>query len=218
MTKSLLGMLAFLVIGLGLGLLAGGRLRALEGRDAEDVGQPVSRGPSTPFLTGSSRYLAEMYQEKTRKRIEALKIPEAEQKAIDAAIEKKFAAREPLQKQSLLLYQVAVEPQSTDDELDRAVNDYLAMKDRFQRRIREIDEELVKRISARTRAKIMTTGALDNGLGFLSSNPLLASKWPAIGRAGSDSPHGRDSTFGTGTGRGGVSSAAGTGAGAAPRP
>jgi hypothetical protein len=188
--KSLLGKLVFLVIGLCLGLLAGGRLRAIDGRNAEDAGQPVSRGPYTAAVAGSSRYLAEMYQERTRKRIETLKIPEAEQEAIDAAVEKKFAAREPLQKQSLLLYQVAVEPQSTDEELDLAVNNYLAVKDRFQRRIIAIDEELVKRISARTRAKIMTTGTLDNGLGFLSSNPLLASKWPSIGRPGPDSQHG----------------------------
>jgi hypothetical protein len=153
-----------------------------------------------------------MYQEGTRKRIEGLKIHEAEQKAIDAAIEKKFAAREQLQKQSLLLYQVAVEPQSTEDVLNRAVNDYLAVKDAFQRRIREIDDELVKRISARTRAKIMTTGTLDNGLGFLSSNPLLASKWPAVGRPGSDAPSGGSPVFGPGTEKGRASLGPGTGA------
>jgi hypothetical protein len=127
-----------------------------------------------------------MYLERTRKRIEALKIPADEQKAIDAAIEEKFAARQQLERASLLLYQVAVELESTEDELKRALNDFLTARDRFQRRIREIDDALVQRVSTRTRAKITTTGHLDNGLGFLGPNPLVASKLPAIGGPG---PH-----------------------------
>jgi hypothetical protein len=217
MNKRIIGILAVLAIGVGLVLLSGGWPRAIEGRGADDAGQTSSSPGIATAPTGSSRHFAEMYQERTRKAIEALKIPETEQKAIDAAIEKKFAAREQLQNGSLLLYKVAVEPQSTDDQLDRAVNDYLAMKDRFQRRIREIDEELVKRISARTRAKIMTTGTLDNGLGFLSVNPLVASKLPAIGRPGPDSPRGGSPGFGPGMEKGRVGLEAGTGAvGTAP--
>jgi hypothetical protein len=128
--------------------------------------------------------MAQTYLEQTRKATEALKIPDAEQKAIDAAIEAKFAARQELQNQSLLLYRVAVDLESSEEQLDRAVKDFLAAKDRFQRRFREIDDELVKRISLRTRAKMLTTGTLDNGLGFLATRSPLASSLPAAGGPG----------------------------------
>jgi hypothetical protein len=212
MNKSLAGMFVFLLIGLGVGLLAGGWKQVREGREADEVGPPPRTGQFVP-LTGSAPHMAKMYLDRTRKTIEALKIPDAEQKAIDAAVEGKFAAREQLQKQSLWLYQVAVDLESSDEALDRAIKDYLEAKDRFQRRIRKIDDDLVKRVSLRTRAKIITTGALDNGLGFLSSKLPVPPGLPASGGPGSNSPHRGAPGSGLGTGTraspGGVGAAAG---------
>jgi hypothetical protein len=166
MNKNLIGMFVFLVIGLGLGLLAGGRPL---GRDGADAAPTTASKRSLP-PPGSGQLLAEMHQQKTRMMVEALKISEAEKKAIDEAVASKFAAREQLQSQSLRLFQVAIDLRATDDELGHAVEAYAVAKDRFQLRIREIDEELVKRISVRTRAKIITTGTLDNGLGFMAGS------------------------------------------------
>jgi hypothetical protein len=126
-----------------------------------------------------------------------LKIPDAEQKAIDAAIEAKFPAREELQAESLQLYCVAVDPDADDAALDRAVKGFLEAKDRFQRRFREIDEVLVKRISPRTRAKMLTTGTLENGLGFLGTRSPIAPGPPAAGGPPMTSPHRGASGFGT---------------------
>jgi hypothetical protein len=101
-----------------------------------------------------------------------------------------------LQAESLRLYRVAVDPDSDDAALDRAVKGFLAAKDRFQRRFREIDDELVKRISPRTRAKMLTTGTLENGLGFLATKSPIAPGPPAAGGPPMTPPHRRASGLG----------------------
>jgi hypothetical protein len=98
----------------------------------------------------------------------------AEQKAVDDAVGEKTAARKALMEHSLKLFQAAMDPDTSDQEIGKAYDEFVAAKAQMDRHFRKIDEALVKRVSLRTRAKLMTAGILESGLGFRPSGGLAA--------------------------------------------
>src|SRR5262249_11068697 len=92
-----------------------------------------------------------------------------EQKAIDQAIDRKFAAQMALKDHVVELFEVAMDPDAPEERLAKAMDDYLESKRRYEERIREIDQGLAKSASVRTRARMLSAGILDNGLGFLGT-------------------------------------------------
>ena len=66
MNKRMIGILAFLSIGMGLLLLAGGWPRVIEGRGADDAGQTSSRGGNQRTKSQKSWTLLECTLEKER--------------------------------------------------------------------------------------------------------------------------------------------------------
>jgi hypothetical protein len=92
-----------------------------------------------------------------------------EQRAIDQAIDRKFAVRTALKDHVMELFEVAMDPDATDERLSKAMDDYREFKKRYDERIREIDQGLTKNASVRTRARMLSAGILDNGLGVMVS-------------------------------------------------
>jgi hypothetical protein len=92
-----------------------------------------------------------------------------EQKAIDQAIDRKFAARTTLKDHMMELFEVAMDPDASEEQLSKAMDDYRQSKKRYDERIRQIEQELTKNASARTKARMLSAGILDNGLGFMAN-------------------------------------------------
>lgn len=110
--------------------------------------------------------------------VRSLQLPEAEQKAVDEAIQKKVAAREMLQRKVFSLYELAVNERAAEAELAQAVNEYLEAKKNFQQAIQKADDELVASVSTRTKARLIASGIIDNGLGFMAGKPLSTAGMP----------------------------------------
>jgi hypothetical protein len=92
-----------------------------------------------------------------------------EQKAIDQAIDRKFAARTTLKDHIMELFKVAMDPDASEEQLSKAIGDYRQSKKRYDERIRQVEQELTKNASVRTKARMLSAGILDNGLGFMAN-------------------------------------------------
>jgi hypothetical protein len=94
-----------------------------------------------------------------------------EQTAIDRAIEQKLAAMGKLKEQCVELLRTAVSQTAQEAEIARAIDHYRLVRAAYDRSVEQIDATLVDSVSVRTRARILSGGILENGLGFLSSRP-----------------------------------------------
>ncbi len=92
-------------------------------------------------------------------------LTEEEREAIRAVREKRAEIRTALLEQSDRLLVVASSARASDDDLRQAIDEYIEARDGLDRRLRQIDEELVDRVSPRTRAKLLAMGTLESGPG-----------------------------------------------------
>jgi hypothetical protein len=138
------------------------------GEESNESGSsgPMSQGP--PPTTGAPS----MSHRQMLKR--ATQIPDVtpeEQAAIDRAVEQKFVAVGRLRGKSVELLKTAMNPEASDSQVLRAIEDYGLVRATYERSVVSIDAALGDAVSVRTRARLLSGGFLENGLGFLSSRP-----------------------------------------------
>jgi hypothetical protein len=116
------------------------------------------------------RAVPSLSQEEWAKRVtqNTPQISESERQQIDATVEQKLSARKALLEESQELFHVSMDPASSEDEIQKAADHFLKLRDRFRERFQELDRELASHLTPRTRARMLTAGILDNGLGFLA--------------------------------------------------
>ena len=97
--------------------------------------------------------------------LELLGLSTQELAAAQKSGEAKMKARQALQEELGKLRQVADDSRATDQELTRAVGAYTKAMGRYRATVQSEDGALGKKLSARSRARCLAAGALDNGLG-----------------------------------------------------
>lgn len=133
------------------------------------------RTPAAPRTKGFDRlWLGPNFAPRAQGMIRSLRLSAPEQAAVDRAIRQKVLARETLTRLSTQLYRSALEESTAESQLSLRVDEYGRARQAFQQRVREIDAELERQVSTRTRARLYATGVLDNGLGFMAGQPLQA--------------------------------------------
>jgi len=98
----------------------------------------------------------------------ALEFTAEERKIIDEALEQKVDARAAVMHELNSLHRLLQNAATTDSELDEALAVLFDHKKDLLRRLEKIDQQLSSAVSARVRARLLTTGILDNGLGMLA--------------------------------------------------
>jgi hypothetical protein len=124
------------------------------------------------------------YTSRIRSMVASLELSEAEKAAVDSTVAEKTAAREALYRQAFALFQLAIDAEVSEERLAEAIGSYHAAKHDFERRIGEIDADLAGKLSPRSRARLLSTGILDNGLGFMAGSPLPAARPADSGSSG----------------------------------
>lgn len=106
----------------------------------------------------------------------SLLLPPAERVAVDEAIREKASARRSLLRRALSLSRHARDEARSEQELARTVAEYERARAAFRQEIARIDARLARHVSLRSRVRLLASGVLDNGLGFMAGEPLSADR------------------------------------------
>jgi len=106
-----------------------------------------------------------MELERMKMALEGLGMSKEELAAAEKAMEVKFKARQSLQEELGKLREVAEDSQATEQQLTATVEAYAKAMSRYRTAVQNEDTALGKKLSARSRARCLAGGVLDNGLG-----------------------------------------------------
>lgn len=98
--------------------------------------------------------------------LDRMQLNDAERAATKDTWMMKINARNALMEKVSQLREVAENPQSSEEDLKKALGDFAAAYQTYAKTVSEADGKLVKKISLRTRARLTAMGILENGLGF----------------------------------------------------
>ncbi|MCS6862828.1 MAG: hypothetical protein NZT92_21195 [Abditibacteriales bacterium] len=98
--------------------------------------------------------------------LDRMQLNDAERAATKETWLAKISARNALIEKVSQLREVAENPQSSEEDLKRALGDFAAAYQTYAKTVSEADGKLVKKISLRTRARLTAMGILENGVGF----------------------------------------------------
>ncbi len=98
--------------------------------------------------------------------LERMQLSDAERAAAKETWMAKNTARTALMEKVGLLREVSDNPQSSDADVTKALNDFAAAYAAYAKTVAEADGKLVKKITLRTRARLTAAGILENGVGF----------------------------------------------------
>ena len=106
-----------------------------------------------------------MELERMKMALEGLGMSREELAVAEKAVEAKFKARQSLQDELGKLREVAEDSQATEQQLTAAVEAYTKAMGRYRTAVQSEDNALAKKLSARSHARSLAAGVLDNGLG-----------------------------------------------------
>lgn len=96
---------------------------------------------------------------------ERIGLTEGEKTASKAAIREKMEATQALGQQLRALAQVARQPNASEAEMKAALEKYDGAKVAYEKRVKQIDTELGKKLSVKAKVALTALGVLDNGMG-----------------------------------------------------
>jgi len=103
-------------------------------------------------------------QQRMQQVMQRLQLTAAEQQAVQAALSQKVAARTALRTQ-LQALRDAVQGNVTEAQAKAALDKYRASQQEYERKMAAIDKQLAGKLSARSEARLVAAGIIDNGLG-----------------------------------------------------
>ena len=129
----------------------------------------VEEKPIEDPLAYLNEKAALMTQKAQARRIAAtLEFASEERQIIDKALERKIEARAAVMQQLMHLHRLLQATTTTDRQLEEAIATLLEKKGDLLRELERIDQQLSTAVSVRVRARLLTTGILDNGLGMMA--------------------------------------------------
>jgi hypothetical protein len=140
------------------------------------------RGPVTPVKAsgdeGRPKQAEALGRDAADKKHELARVAgmfEVDQGKLDDAVAKKIAVRKELMEHSSELFLAAMDPGSSDDQISKLLDKFRAARKSAESELRKIDDELTKGMPVRTHARLLTSGVLENGLGFKGGRALSTS-------------------------------------------
>jgi hypothetical protein len=135
----------------------------------EDAGRPPAPGGSfggwAPPSEMSEADRANMRGQMVKRMLDEAGLTANEKSAATTAIKAKDKARQALADQLTSLRRAANRSHPTDKELTEALAAYRSAMARYRREVASQDAALVKQLSLRGQARLLSLGVLDNGLG-----------------------------------------------------
>jgi hypothetical protein len=110
---------------------------------------------------------AKMREQMTARMLDEAGLTDAEKTAAKKALTAKARAREALTQQLTKLRRTANQAKPTDKDLRAALAAYGAALTQYHKQVAATDAALVKQLSTRSRARCISLGILDNGLGMM---------------------------------------------------
>ncbi|HUT74736.1 MAG TPA: hypothetical protein VM221_07870 [Armatimonadota bacterium] len=110
---------------------------------------------------------AKMREQMTARMLDQAGLTDAEKTAAKKALTAKARAREALTQELTKLRRTANQAKPTDKDLRAALAAYGAALTQYRKQVAATDAALVKQLSTRSRARCMSLGILDNGLGMM---------------------------------------------------
>jgi hypothetical protein len=98
--------------------------------------------------------------------LERMQLSDAERAVAKETWTAKNTARNTLREKVDHLREVAENPQSSEDDIKKALGEFATAYQTYAKTVAEADVKLVKKVSLRTRARLTAMGILENGVGF----------------------------------------------------
>jgi len=130
---------------------------------------PAPRGPGTRRVTVSRPTPQEQFEQIAAR----VGLTDKEKTVCRAAIREKMQAAQTLNQDMDVLGQLVRKKGATDEQLNAAFKQYDTTLAAYRDHIKQIDSELVPKLSPRARVAMMIVGVLDNGLRALGGSGAI---------------------------------------------